>query len=74
MSGFSLTLSQNAAAPRAWSAPPRSPQGPYLIVSDIDAARAELVARGAEASEVFHAGITRRRGFGIHLELERRSS
>jgi len=64
MSGFSLTLSQNAAAPRAWSAPPRSPQGHYLIVPDID----------AEVSEVFHAGITRRRGFGIHLELERRSS
>jgi hypothetical protein len=69
---------------------PRSPEGHYLIVSDIDAARAELLARGAEVSEVFHAGtpgaqfqpkvvtiassMTRTWGFGIHLELERRSS
>ncbi|NEA30539.1 VOC family protein [Streptomyces sp. SID13031] len=36
------------------SAPVGSAQGLYLIVSDIDAARAELVARGAEVSEVFH--------------------
>ena len=28
----------------------------YLIVSDIEAARAELVARGIEASDVFHEG------------------
>ena len=33
-----------------------SAQGLYLIVSDIEAARAELVARSAEVSEVFHAG------------------
>jgi catechol 2,3-dioxygenase-like lactoylglutathione lyase family enzyme len=38
------------------SATPGSARGLYLIVSDIDAARAELVARGAEVSEVFHAG------------------
>jgi catechol 2,3-dioxygenase-like lactoylglutathione lyase family enzyme len=38
------------------SAAPGSAQGLYLIVSDIDAARAELVAHGVEASEVFHAG------------------
>ena len=29
---------------------------PYLIVSDIEAARAELVARGVQVSEVFHEG------------------
>ena len=38
------------------SAAPGSAQGLYLIVSDIEAARDELVARGVEASEVFHAG------------------
>src|SRR4249919_479069 len=35
--------------------PPGSARGLYLIVSDIEAARAELVARGAKVSEVFHA-------------------
>jgi catechol 2,3-dioxygenase-like lactoylglutathione lyase family enzyme len=35
---------------------PGSAQGLYLIVSDIAAARADLVARGAAVSEVFHAG------------------
>ena len=38
------------------SATPGSAQGLYLIVSDIDAARADLAAHGAEVSEVFHAG------------------
>ena len=38
------------------SAAPGSAQGNYLIVSDIDAARDELAARGAGPSEVFHAG------------------
>src|SRR5262245_40357627 len=37
-------------------AAPGSVQGLYLIVSDIEAARAELVARGVKVSEVFHAG------------------
>ncbi|WP_245446324.1 VOC family protein [Mesorhizobium kowhaii] len=36
------------------SAAPGSAQGLYLIVSDIEAARAQLVARGADASEAFH--------------------
>jgi catechol 2,3-dioxygenase-like lactoylglutathione lyase family enzyme len=36
------------------SAAPGSAQGLYLIVSDIEAAHAQLVARGADASEVFH--------------------
>ena len=38
------------------TAPPGSAQGLYLIVSEIEAAREELVARGAKVSEVFHAG------------------
>ena len=38
------------------TAAPGSAQGLYLIVSDIEAARAELAARGADVSEVFHAG------------------
>ena len=36
------------------SAVPGSAQGLYLIVSDIEAARAELVDRGVEVSELFH--------------------
>ena len=36
------------------SAVPGSAQGLYLIVSDIEAARAELVDRGVEVSEEFH--------------------
>jgi len=36
------------------SAPPGSAQNLYLIVSDIGAARADLVTLGAEPSEVFH--------------------
>ena len=38
------------------SAAPGSARGLYLIVSDIDAARNELIARGIEVSDVFHAG------------------
>jgi len=38
------------------SAAPGSAQGLYLIVSGIEAARGELVARGVNISEVFHAG------------------
>ncbi|MGA1981707.1 MAG: VOC family protein [Acidobacteriaceae bacterium] len=38
------------------SAVPGSAHGLYLIVSDIEAARAELAARGVQISEVFHAG------------------
>jgi catechol 2,3-dioxygenase-like lactoylglutathione lyase family enzyme len=36
------------------SAAPGSVQGLYLVVSDIEAARAELVDRGADVSGVFH--------------------
>src|SRR5579871_5126579 len=38
------------------TAAPGSAQSLYLVVSDIEAARSQLVARGAEVSEVFHAG------------------
>jgi catechol 2,3-dioxygenase-like lactoylglutathione lyase family enzyme len=38
------------------SAAPGSARGLYLIVSDVEAARDELAAAGAEVSEVFHAG------------------
>ncbi len=36
------------------SAAPGSVQGLYLVVSDIEEARAELVGRGIEVSEIFH--------------------
>jgi predicted enzyme related to lactoylglutathione lyase len=38
------------------SAAPGSAWGLYLIVSDVAAARDELAGRGADVSEVFHAG------------------
>src|SRR6266511_5142145 len=38
------------------SAAPGSAEGLYLIVSDIEAARDDLVAHGANPSEAFHAG------------------
>ena len=36
------------------TAPPGSAQGMFLVVSDLEAARSSLVARGANVSEVFH--------------------
>jgi catechol 2,3-dioxygenase-like lactoylglutathione lyase family enzyme len=38
------------------AAPPGSAHGLYLIVSDIDAGREDLLRRGAKVSEVFHSG------------------
>jgi catechol 2,3-dioxygenase-like lactoylglutathione lyase family enzyme len=38
------------------SAVPGSARGLYLVVSDIQSARAELVDRGVDVSEVFHRG------------------
>jgi catechol 2,3-dioxygenase-like lactoylglutathione lyase family enzyme len=38
------------------TAAPGSAQGLYLVVSDIAAAREQLLGRGAEVSEVFHPG------------------
>ena len=48
-SGCSVIFGRNITA-----AAPGSAQGLYLIVSDIEAARQELLRRGAEVSEVFH--------------------
>lgn len=36
------------------SAAPGSAEGLYLVVSDIEASRAELIDRGVEVSEIFH--------------------
>ncbi|MCX5042332.1 VOC family protein [Aldersonia sp. NBC_00410] len=38
------------------TATPGSAQGLYLVVSDIEAARSELAAQGAQVSAVFHPG------------------
>jgi catechol 2,3-dioxygenase-like lactoylglutathione lyase family enzyme len=53
-SGCSVIFGKNVTG-----AVPGSVQGVYLIVSDIEAARAALLARGVEVSEVFHdaAGV-----------------
>lgn len=50
-SGCSIIFGRNVT-----TAAPGSAQGLYLIVSDIEAARKELLDRGAEVSEVFHGG------------------
>ena len=54
-SGCSVIFGRNVTA-----AIPGSAQGLYLIVSDVEAARKELVDRGVEISEVFHDAI------GVH--------
>jgi hypothetical protein len=48
-SGASVIFGKNIT-----SAAPGSAQGLYLVVSDIEAARQELLRRGVEVSEVFH--------------------
>jgi len=48
-SGCSVIFGKNVTA-----AAPGSARGLYLIVSDIEAARKELLARGVEVSKVFH--------------------
>src|SRR4051812_4544699 len=48
-SGCSVIFGKNVTA-----ATPGSAQGLYLIVSDVQAARKELLERGVEISEVFH--------------------
>jgi catechol 2,3-dioxygenase-like lactoylglutathione lyase family enzyme len=48
-SGCSVIFGENVTP-----ASPGSAQGLYLIVSDIEAARAELLRRGVDISEVFH--------------------
>ena len=49
-SSCSVIFGRNVTA-----AAPGSAQGLYLIVSDVDAARGELLARGVAVSEVFHS-------------------
>src|ERR1700738_1631848 len=48
-SGCSVIFGKNVTA-----AAPGSAQGLYLIVSDVEAARNDLLGRGVEISEVFH--------------------
>jgi catechol 2,3-dioxygenase-like lactoylglutathione lyase family enzyme len=48
-SGASVIFGKNVTA-----AAPGSAQGLYLIVSDIEAARKDLIARGVKISEIFH--------------------
>jgi catechol 2,3-dioxygenase-like lactoylglutathione lyase family enzyme len=52
-SACSVIFGKNVTA-----AAPGSAQGLYLIVSDIDGARRELLGRGVDVSEVFHASGT----------------
>jgi catechol 2,3-dioxygenase-like lactoylglutathione lyase family enzyme len=52
------------------SAPPGSAQNLYLVVSDIEAARAELVGHGVDVSELLHRT---RNGFVSGPDPERRS-
>ncbi len=48
-SGSSIIFGKNVTA-----AAPGSAQGMYLVVSDIEAARGELLGRGVKVGEVFH--------------------
>jgi predicted enzyme related to lactoylglutathione lyase len=50
-SGASVIFGTNVTA-----AAPGSAKGLYLVVSDIEAARKELLGRGVKVSEVFHGG------------------
>jgi catechol 2,3-dioxygenase-like lactoylglutathione lyase family enzyme len=50
-SACSIALMKNAESAGAV-------QGMHLVVSDIEAARAELIERGVEASELFHFGAS----------------
>jgi catechol 2,3-dioxygenase-like lactoylglutathione lyase family enzyme len=50
-SGCSVIFGKNVTA-----AKPGSAQGLYLIVSDVEAARRELLGRGVKVSEIFHSG------------------
>jgi catechol 2,3-dioxygenase-like lactoylglutathione lyase family enzyme len=52
--GSSCSIHFGTDRPGIEPSPPGSTQGIYLIVSDIDAARADLIDRGIDVSEVFH--------------------
>src|SRR5947199_74773 len=58
--GSSSSLRRARDAQSNWgyitSALPGSARGLYLVVSDVEAARDELITCGATASEVFHVG------------------
>lgn len=69
--GSSCSIHFGTARPGVTSAVPGSAQGLYLIVSDIEAARAELLNRGIDVSEVFHR--TGRAGRFSGPDPERRS-
>ena len=56
-SGCSIIFGKNITA-----AAPGSAQGLYLAVSDIEAARNELLRRGVQVSEVFHGSDTTHAG------------
>ena len=56
-SGCSVIFGKNVTA-----AAPGSARGLYLVVSDIEAAREELLRRGVEISEVFHGADDVRAG------------
>ena len=51
-SAASIIFGKNVTA-----APPGSAQGLYLIVSDLEAARTELIGRGVEVGEIWHLEI-----------------
>jgi catechol 2,3-dioxygenase-like lactoylglutathione lyase family enzyme len=53
-SGCSIQFGANLFGATVASAAPGSLQGLYLIVTDIEAARDELIAHGVDATEVFH--------------------
>jgi catechol 2,3-dioxygenase-like lactoylglutathione lyase family enzyme len=56
-SGCSVIFGRNVT-----SAAPGSAQGLYLIVPDLEAARADLTARGVKVSEAFHGAADRYTG------------
>src|ERR1700753_2177637 len=69
--GSSCSIHFGTARAGVTSAAPGSAQGLYLIAPDIEAARAELVNRGVDVSEVFHR--TGREGRFSGPDPERRS-
>jgi catechol 2,3-dioxygenase-like lactoylglutathione lyase family enzyme len=56
-SGASVIFGTNVTA-----AAPGSAKGLYLVVSDIEAARKELLSRGVKVSETFHGGVNQHAG------------
>ena len=56
------------------AAPPGSAQGLYLVVADIEAARAELIGLGARVSELFHRLPGEAAQAGLHPKRQTYSS